>query len=132
MPSGKRYQLDEETTINFENVQLTDEEYRQLKEVTGGHRASGSDPAHIDQITLDTEKLAQMAFEYELLKQVASTVEIEVLRFFRESEQSTLTTGEISTELSRSKSSVSRALTRLVEKAQLEQVQQGVYRSQIR
>lgn len=129
MATDDRYQIDSDTDISFEDTELTGEEYDWLSKIVSGRKTSGSDPTHVDQITLKTEKLAQIAFEYELLRQVASTVEIEVLRYFRASNESTLTTGEISEALNRSKSSVSRALGRLTEKNQLEQVQQGVYRS---
>lgn len=128
MTTGKRYQFDSETEVHLHDAELTEQEYDWLSTITERRKASGSDPAHIDSISIQTEKLAQIAFEYDLLQQVASTVEIEVLRYFRGSEESTLTTGEVSDALDRSKSSVSRALNRLAEKDQLEQVQQGVYR----
>jgi predicted transcriptional regulator of viral defense system len=83
----------------------------------------------VTRIKLDVEEIARIAFEFDLLKQVASTVEIEILETFRNSEDSTLTTSEIAQATGRPKSSVSRALSRLVEKTKLDKVQAGVYRT---
>ena len=128
MAQDIRYRIDEETTVEFAEAELTEGELGWLSGIASMQVASGSDPAYVKEMTLNMEKLAQMAFEYDLLKQVASTVEIEVLRHFRRSDETTQTTSEISDALDRSKSSISRALSRLVEKGQLTRVQQGVYR----
>lgn len=129
------YTLDETTEVRFEGTKLSEEEWEWLQNVTSGAAVSGqqdSEERHVDRVTLKTEELAQMAFEYDILRDVANTVEIEVIRYFRESEETTHTTSEISDELDRAKSSISRALGRLTEKGQIERVQQGVYRNRLR
>lgn len=128
---AKHYRLDDETDIQFQDVELTRGELEWLQGtlLTGtSTRSEGEDVAVVERTTLDTQILAEMAFEYEILKGVANTVEIEVIRHFRQSGERTMTTGEISDALDRSKSSVSRALGRLVDKGQLDRVQKGVYR----
>lgn len=126
--SGDMYRVDEDTTVKFEKEDFTEEEWDWLNNISTGARIGGGNPRHVDEIILNVEKLSRIAFEYDILEDVANTVEIEVVRHFRESPETTMTTGEISDTLSRSKSSVSRALGSLVERGQLERVQQGVYR----
>ena len=125
----KPYIFEQNTEIEFSEVALTEQEYEWLRKICIHISTNKRDGEYyVDEVILDTEKLAQMAFEYDILLDLASSVEVEIIRLFRQTERNTLTTAEISENINRSKSSVSRALTRLVEKDQLEKVQRGVYR----
>lgn len=124
------FEITEDTDVEVKPGHLTTEEYEWLQRsgalsIRGYQTATGK----VNRIELDVEEIARIAFEFDLLKQVASTVEIEILETFRNSEDSTLTTSEIAHATGRPKSSVSRALSRLVEKAKLDKVQAGVYRT---
>lgn len=129
------YRISPSTKIEVEDYALTKDEWNWLtRKVAGGTGTSFKDADannmhEVTKLPIDIEKLAEIAFEYDILEDVANTVEIEVIRHFRNSTETTMTTGEISDEIGRAKSSVSRALGRLVEKGQLERVQKGVYRS---
>lgn len=117
------------TEIEIEEAKITPQEREWLDE-NGVFKVSGhqTESGNVSKAELDVEKLAQIAFKYDLLKQVASSVEIDILEFFRTSDDRTHTTGEIAEATERPKSSVSRALTRLSEKGKLTKVQAGVYR----
>ena len=124
-----RFEITEDTEFVVEPGSLTIEESEWLR-ANGAVRVRGhsTNSGKVTKLEIDVNKLSQLAFEYDLLKQVASTVEIEILETFRNSADRTLTTGEIADETGRPKSSISRALTRLVEKGKLDKVQAGVYR----
>ncbi|WP_136591620.1 helix-turn-helix domain-containing protein [Salinigranum halophilum] len=124
------FEITEDTDVEIKPGYLTTEEHEWLRRsnalsINGFHTETGE----VTRIKLDVEEIARIAFEFDLLKQVASTVEIEILETFRNSEDSTLTTSEIAQATGRPKSSVSRALSRLVEKTKLDKVQAGVYRT---
>jgi len=124
-----RFEITDDTDFEVENGSLTIEEQNWLREngvlkIRGHHTETGT----VSTAELDIKKLAQIAFEYDLLREVASSIDVEILDTFRRSDDRTLTTAEITRELDRPKSSVSRALTRLSEKGKLIKVQAGVYR----
>ena len=91
-------------------------------------RSFNTKSGEVSDALLDLSALARIAFEYDLLRSVASRVEIDILEVFRSSSENTLTTSEIAEETGRPKSSISRALSQLVEKNKLTKVQAGVYR----
>lgn len=123
------FEVGPETEIDIEAGSITPEENGWLSENGVFHiRSYATETGKVSEAELDIEKLAQMAFEFDILKQVASSVEVDILEFFRTSDETTHTTGEISEATERPKSSVSRALTRLSEKQKLTKVQSGVYR----
>lgn len=132
MSAGRvRHRLTEETEIEIEEGLLTDDEIEWLRsqgilDVKGYH--TDSDPQEITKVELNVSKLARFAFEYDVLKNVASTVATDILEYFRQSDETTHTTAEISQGTGRPKSSVSRALKKLTEKGKLTKVQSGVYR----
>jgi hypothetical protein len=78
-------------------------------------------------VSLDVPKLAQLAFEYQILKDIASSVETDIMEAFRRTSDNVLTTAQLADATDRPKSSISRALSRLVEKNKLHRVQAGVY-----
>ncbi|WP_115864760.1 helix-turn-helix domain-containing protein [Halorussus litoreus] len=82
----------------------------------------------VERVEFDLQAVRELAYEYQLLSQVASRVETQILECFRSSTETTLTTSEIAEQIERPKTSVSRSLGRLVEKEQLSKVQSGVYR----
>lgn len=127
MTDEDTYSFSEETEIEIEEGEITAKEMDWLRSI-GVMRPNVRSGDKVKEATLNINVLAQVAFEYDLLQSVASRVEIDVLRFFRVSEESTHTTSEISESTGRPKSSVSRALSRLVEKDKLTKVQAGVYR----
>ena len=124
-----QFEVDDETEIVSLGGRLTPEEHTWL-ERTGilRIRSFNTDTGRISKAVFDVEQLSQMAFEYDILKEVASSVEIDILEEFRQSDDKTLTTAELADSTDRPKSSVSRALTRLTEKGKLTKVQAGVYR----
>lgn len=124
------FEITEDTDVEIKPGHLTTEEYEWLQQsdalsIRDFQKATGK----VNKIEIDVEEVARIAFEFDILKQVASTVEIEILEAFRNSKDRTLTTGEIAQATGRPKSSVSRALSRLVEKTKLNKVQAGVYRT---
>jgi hypothetical protein len=124
-----QFKVDEETETQIKNGTFTPEEKRWLNQ-TGILRIQGyqTNTGKVHKLELDIEKLSQIAFEYDILKEVASSVEIDILEEFRRRDDRTLTTSEIAESTERPKSSISRALTRLTEKDKLTKVQAGVYR----
>lgn len=128
MSDPQQHNISDNTKVEFSNASFTDQEKQSL-ESTGilriDRRSSSGD---INEAYIDFEALARMAFEYDLLRSVASRVEIEILEVFRLSDENTLTTSEIAEKTERPKSSISRALSQLVEKNKLTKVQAGVYR----
>lgn len=129
MSSPDEYHTSDETEITISTGSFTEEERNWLESV-GVFRINtvSTSSGEINEAHIDLNALAKIAFEYDLLQSVASRVEIDILEFFRRSEESTHTTSEIATETDRPKSSVSRALSQLVDKEKLTKVQAGVYR----
>lgn len=78
-------------------------------------------------VQIDVDKLAKFAFEYAILKDTASSVETDILGAFQKASDDVLTTSQLADDTGRPKSSISRALSRLVEKNKLNRVQAGVY-----
>ena len=128
MSDIQEYNISDNTKVEFSNASLTDQEKRSLEStgILSVQRRNSSGDIH--EAYIDFEALARMAFEYDLLRSVASRVEIEILEVFRLSDENTLTTSEIAEKTERPKSSISRALSQLVEKDKLTKVQAGVYR----
>lgn len=124
-----QFEVSEETEIKITEGSLTIEEYEWLRS-NGVFQIDGhqTNTGVATTAKLDVEKLSRIAFEYDLLKQAASSVETDILGTFRQSDDRTLTTSEIARRTDRPKSSVSRALGRLTEKKKLSKVQAGVYR----
>jgi len=124
-----RYQITETTDIDIQEGNITAEEKNWLKRngVLRIH-AYTTDTGEVTDAELDVEKLSEIAFEYDILRKVASPVEIDILSLFRDGSNDTLTTDEITEYTGRPKSSVSRALSRLSEKGKITKVQAGVYR----
>lgn len=129
MSRPNEYVISDDTELEFTDGSLTAQE-KQWLESTGILRVSSysSNSGNVNEAEIDFEVLARMAFEYDLLRSVASRVEIDILEVFRRSSENTLTTSEIAEETERPKSSISRALSQLVEKNKLTKVQAGVYR----
>jgi predicted transcriptional regulator len=121
------YRFTPETTVEIDEATLTKEELRWLSDAGLVHRRQSSD-GEVKHIQLDIKKLAQIAFEYENLITVASSVETDVMAVFRKRSDNVLTTSQIAEYSGRPKSSVSRALGRLVDKGKISKVQSGVYR----
>lgn len=121
------YRFTPETTVQIDEATLTKEELRWLSDagLVSRRQSSGGEVKHIQ---LDIKKLAQIAFEYENLITVASSVETDVMSVFRKRGDNVLTTSQIAEYSGRPKSSVSRALGRLVDKGKISKVQSGVYR----
>lgn len=124
------YEIDSSTNVEIERGTLTVQEAQWLK-ANGVLRITGykNETGKATNVVLDVEKLSRIAFEFDLLQQVASSVQTEILEAFRRSTDNTLTTSEIAQLTDRPKSSVSRALGQLTEKGKLQKVQSGVYRS---
>lgn len=119
--------INSDTNVIPKEYRILDEEREWLREagvISGMKRTSD----RYDEIEIDFQKLSQIAFEYEILDAVASNVDIEILRFFLRSDETTHTTHEICRAIDRPKSSVSRSLGKLSRGGQLEKVQKGVYR----
>jgi len=117
------------TSVNFTESQLKSLQQFGIIETNDDLGFSAPNVRMIDQAKIDLRKLKQLLYQYQLLDSVASKVETEILDYFRESEGKTHTTGELAEATGRPKSSVSRSLGKLVEKDQLDKVQDGVYRS---
>jgi conjugal transfer/entry exclusion protein len=134
MSSGPEFRIDGDTRMQFTSVTFTENQIKSLQELgvieTNDELGfSAPNVKTIDQAKIDLRKLKQLLYEYQLLDSVASKVETEILEYFRESEGKTHTTGELAEEIDRPKSSVSRSLGKLVEKDQLDKIQDGVYRN---
>lgn len=129
--SFDKFEIDSDTELIIEGGKITTEERDWLQE-TGILRIRGhtTETGDVSRAVLNIEKLSRLAFEYELLKEAASSVEIDILEQFRRRNTQTLTTGELTDSTGRPKSSISRALSRLTEKNKLVKVQPGVYRYQ--
>lgn len=123
------YTITDETNIEIEGGEITNEEHDLLK-AHGAVYVSGykTKTGEVNDLQINASKLAQLAFECDLLDTVASTIEVEIMREFRQSEYRKLTTQEITAAVERPKPSVSRALKRLTEKDKIAKVQDGVYR----
>lgn len=125
----EQWEIDEDTEVTVDPDTLTIEEADWLRQngvlrIRSHQTATGK----VNEMALDAKKLSQIAFEFDTLKDVASSVEIEILEEFRRRDDRTLTTSELTDSTGRPKSSVSRALSRLTEKGKLSKVQAGVYR----
>lgn len=123
------YTFTEETEIEIEGGSLTLEEADWLREngllhIVGHKTQSGE----ITNAEFDASKLARIAFEYDLLNSVASSVEVDVLEAFRTASENVMTTRQLTEATGRPKSSVSRALGKLTEKGKVTKIQDGVYR----
>jgi len=128
MSRPKEYIISDNTELKFGSESLTAQEKQWLESAGILRVRSYSSSGDVNEVHIDFGLLARMAFEYDLLQSVASRVEIDILEVFRGSNENTLTTSEIAEETGRPKSSISRALSRLVEKNKLIKVQAGVYR----
>lgn len=128
MSHPKEYLISDNTKLEFSTESFTAQEKQWLESVGILSVRSYSSSGNVNDAQIDLEVLARMAFEYDLLRSVASRVEIDILEVFRRSSENTLTTSEIAEETERPKSSISRALSQLVEKNKLTKVQAGVYR----
>jgi Fic family protein len=129
MSGPEEYTIADDTEVNAVKASLTPQEVQWLEsadilKITSYQHNTGE----ITAARIDLEPLARIAFEYDLLQSVASRVEIDILKYFRQSSESTHTTSEIAEATGRPKSSISRALSNLVEKNKLTKVQAGVYR----
>ena len=128
MSQPEEYVISENTELKFSSGSFTAQEKQWLESVGILSVRSFSSSGSVNELHIDFEVLARIAFEYNLLQSVASRVEIDILEVFRRSSENTLTTSEIAEETERPKSSISRALSQLVEKGKLTKVQAGVYR----
>lgn len=129
MSDPKQYNITDETDLKIKNGSFTEEERDWLESVgVFTIRSHHTTRGEIGEAYIDFDVLAKIAFEYDLLRNVASRVEIDILEVFRLSKENTLTTSELAAQTDRPKSSVSRALSQLVEKNKLTKVQAGVYR----
>jgi|SRR6056297_1551368 len=134
MSSEAEFRISGDTKMQFTSVNFTESQLKSLQqfgiiETNDDLGFSAPNVRMIDQAKIDLRKLKQLLYQYQLLDSVASKVETEILDYFRESEGKTHTTGELAEATGRPKSSVSRSLGKLVEKDQLDKVQDGVYRS---
>jgi predicted transcriptional regulator len=123
------YKITEQTDIEILEGELTDPERRWLEssrilEIKSHH----TNTKEVTQANLNVDRLAQLAFEYEILKDIASSVETDIMDVFRRTSDNMLTTSQLADATGRPKSSISRALSRLVEKGKLHRVQAGVYK----
>lgn len=124
-----KFTITENTEIELVQGTLTDDERGWLRHAdVADIRGYQTETGEVKTLVINIKELSQIAFEYDLLRSVASRNEIDVLRFFRESGETTHTTAEISKATGHPKSSISRALSRLVEKNKLKKIQSGVYR----
>lgn len=128
MDRPKEYFISDHTKLDFVSGSFTDQEKQWLESAGILSVRSYNSSGKINEVEINFEVLAKIAFEYDLLRSVASRVEIDILEVFRRSDENTLTTSEIAEETGRPKSSISRALSQLVEKDKLTKVQAGVYR----
>lgn len=123
-----KIEIGEETHLDYQEGEVTQEQLDWLddSEIAPVVRQTGE--GEVMRIQLDIQKLSEFVFEYELLKRTASSVEVDVLGEFRKATDNVLTTQQLTDRTGRPKSSVSRALSRLVEKDEITKVQDGVYR----
>ncbi|WP_080510582.1 helix-turn-helix domain-containing protein [Halorubrum kocurii] len=128
MSQPKEYTISDKTELEIGEGSFTAQEKNALQSVGVLSVKSYSSSGGVNKAYIDIEALARMAFEHDLLRSVASRVEIDILEAFRRSDENTLTTSEIANMTERPKSSISRALSQLVEKNKLTKVQAGVYR----
>lgn len=128
MSSQQQYTVSADTEVELSEGSVTDQEMRWLRSAGILGNTTYDKDGHVNKAQIDFESLAKLAFEYDLLQSVASRVEIDILEYFRRSSENTHTTSEIAEATGRPKSSISRALSNLVEKDKLTKVQSGVYR----
>lgn len=122
-----KIQISEEAELSCKAGEITEEELNWLEDSEVLNLKSRNEE-EISWLEVDVSKLSQIAFEYKLLRSTASSVEIDVLGAFKRAGDDILTTQQVTNMTSRPKSSVSRALSRLVEKNKLQKVQDGVYK----
>lgn len=123
-----KIKIGEETELECKEGDLTEDQLNWLEDSGLAPVLRRSGDGEVRRIKLDMRKLSKMAFEYDLLKSTASSVEVDVLSEFRKATDNILTTQQLTDLTGRPKSSVSRALSRLVEKDEITKVQDGVYR----
>lgn len=123
-----KIEIGKETNLECHEGEVTEDQLDWLEdtEIATLIRRTGEGEVH--RMKIDIRKLSQLAFEYELLKRTASSVEVDVLGEFRKATDNVLTTQQLTDRTGRPKSSVSRALSRLIKKDELDKVQDGVYR----
>lgn len=128
MSEKQSYEIGADTAIRIGEGSITERELKQLSQlnVIVSYMANNYELTNIE---FDIQRLRDIGFEYSILKDVASSVEVEVMRVFRRTNTERLTTGEISETIDKPPSSVSRALSRLVDKGQIERIRRGVYAS---
>lgn len=123
------YKITEQTQLKFVEREITLKEYQWLQ---GSHvldiEQHANNTGEVIQMEIDFSELADLAFEHSLLKGIASNIELEILKEFEAHNDNRLTTQELAQFTNRPKASVSRALSRLVEKNKLVKVQDGLYR----
>jgi len=122
------FEIVDDTQVMIGEGSITEEELKQLQNlnIVVSYKTNNY---QLTQIEFNTRQLRDIGFEYNILKDVASSIEVEVMRVFRRTDTERLTTGEISDSIDKPPSSVSRALARLVDKGQIEKIQRGVYSS---
>ena len=121
-------EIGEETTIKCKPGELTAEEREWLNNSNVAKIKTRADDTTVYEIVIDIPKLSRLVFEHESLKSTASSVEVDILNTFRRVSDNVLTTQQVAEKTGRPKSSVSRALGRLVEKGKIQKVQDGVYK----
>jgi predicted transcriptional regulator len=123
------YKITEQTDVVVEEREISPEEVDDMNNTKVARiRRHNNNTGEIGEIRIDLSELVKVAYEHQILSEVASTVEVEVLRYLRESGREQLTTKQITEAVDRPKSSVSRTLTSLTEKGRITRVQNGVYR----
>ena len=121
-------EIGEETTIKCKPGELTAEEREWLNNSNVATIKTRADDTTVYEMVIDIPKLSRLVFEHESLKSTASSVEVDILNMFRRVSDNILTTQQVAEKTGRPKSSVSRALGRLVEKGKIQKVQDGVYK----
>jgi hypothetical protein len=126
MAEDNTYEITDSTDVRMPNENITKHELNELIDLGVIRHRTLSTP-YLDSMSLDIDKLRQIAFEYSILNDVANSVEVDVLRYIRRADTDRVTTGEIAEELDRPSATISRTLGNLVEKGQINKIQDGLY-----
>lgn len=120
------YEISSDLSVHASADKITKHELDML-EKSGIVVSSSTNNYQLTDLEIDLQTLQEIAFEYSILKRVASTVEIEIMKYIRMTTNDRITTREVADAVDRPPSTVSRTLGKLVDKGQIKKVQDGLY-----
>jgi CRP-like cAMP-binding protein len=125
------FKIQSDTEIQIPPTEFEQETYDLLRELgitkRMGHSKSDA-PQPVRHLTIDFERLIEVAGKYQTLHRENATIETEIVDLFQTTAAEVYTTSQIADRLGHPTSSISRALRRLVDANEITKIQRGVYK----